>query len=175
MGRAFYSNDSDQPGQLQVTRGPLSLAYGLRVGVQVGYLIEYDWDGKTVSFAEPYVRGLQHGWTKQFDPRGRLLMSSPFVRGTGTDFYCHDDGELSEETQWVNGRPIFARIWEDRTSVCSESHFDDGTRHGVWRHWTNGELDSNTKFYVRDEEVSKERYLEVAARDPTVPPYRPEE
>lgn len=104
-------------------------------------------------------------------------MASPYVRGTGTDYFCNDEGELSEEHPFVDGCVSgYDRWWVDRTSVYEETHFVGGRRHGVGRHWTDGRLDVDyPKFFVKGEEVSRERYLEAARSDPTLPPYRPEE
>jgi hypothetical protein len=63
------------------------IAWGVRKGRPDGYRVSYEWRpnvGWYVRCAEPYVDGLLHGWAKQYTPRGKLLMASPFIRGTGT-------------------------------------------------------------------------------------------
>lgn len=65
------------------------MAVGLRLGVRVGFAIEFHEEpAGAASHAEPFVAGQLHGLARQYDPSGRLLMVSLFRRGTGTDFWC---------------------------------------------------------------------------------------
>ncbi len=156
--------------------GTPGTAGGFRDGVRVGYHIDYR-DG-TVSYAEPFKNGLVHGWTKQFDSRGRLIFMSPFNGGSGTDYWCNDQGRLSEEHPLVHGKPSgFERWWnEDQKTVFSETGWVDGAWHGIKRHWTKGRLDRGyPQFFIRGDRVSKRKYLAAARHDPTQSPYRPED
>jgi hypothetical protein len=163
-GRAFWDSD-----------GALCMAVGLKDGVPVGHQLEFQ-DGALV-YAEPFVKGLLHGTAKQFDTRGRLLLVSPFKQGTGTDFWCDERGRLSEEHPLVAGKPSGTERWwnEDQKTAYSETEWLNGEWHGATRHWTDGRLDRGfPRFFVRGKRVSKRAYLKLAARDPSLPPYRPE-
>jgi antitoxin component YwqK of YwqJK toxin-antitoxin module len=85
------------------------LAVGLKNGVPVGHQLEYQ-DGGIV-YAEPFVNGALHGLAKQFGRGGRLLLVSPFKRGTGTDFWCDERGRLAEEHPLVKGKPSGTERW----------------------------------------------------------------
>jgi hypothetical protein len=118
-----------------------------------------------------------HGWAKQFDSRGRLIFESHFRHGTGTDYWCDDRGGLSEGHPMVAGKPSGReRWWYDGTTVSSETDWLEGAWHGIKREWTKGRLDRGyPQFFVRGERISKRGYVAAARRDPTLPPYRPED
>ena len=167
----FVSWDTSEPS------GTPGIAGGYRNGVRVGYQVSYD--RGAVTYAEPFKNGLVHGWAKQFDLRGRrLIFESPFRNGTGTDYWCYDDGRLCEEHPLVEGKQSGCERWwnEDQESIYEETHFLNGEWHGIKRHWTRGRLDRDfPQFFVRGKRVSKPKYLAAARRDPTLPPYRPED
>jgi hypothetical protein len=151
------------------------VAVGLKDGMPVGYQLECH-DGGMV-YAEPFVEGVLHGFAKQFGPSGRLLLASPFERGTGTDFWCDERGRLAEEHPLVDGKPSGVERWwcEDQKTVYSETEWLDGDWHGATRHWTNGRLDRGfPKFLVKGRRVAKRAYLKLAERDPSLPPYQRE-
>jgi hypothetical protein len=153
----------------------LVVATGLRRGVPDGYQIEYV-DGR-ISYAEPFVDGVQHGWARQYAPSGRILMECPFRSGSGTDYWCDDRGQLSEEHPLVGGRPSgVERWWADGRSIYSETHWLDGEWHGPHRRWRGGKLDQGfPEFYIRGKRTSKPAYLKALRDDLTLPAYRPED
>jgi hypothetical protein len=108
MGVVVWSYDAD--GETPVP----GIAWGVRKGRPDGYRVSYEWRqnvGWHVEYAEPFVDGLLHGWAKQYTPRGKLLMASPFVRGTGIDFWCDSKGHLSEEHPSVSGAVSGCERW----------------------------------------------------------------
>jgi hypothetical protein len=159
--------------------GHLAVAVGLRRGIAVGPHVEYhDAPGGPVSYAEPYVDGKVHGLAKQFDADGRLILVSPFVRGTGTDYWCDETGQLAEEHPVVRGKLSGRERWwnPDGKSVFAETQYRDGVRHGVAREWLGGKLRPGfPKFFVAGKERSKRQYLEAAKANASIPLYRPEE
>lgn len=166
----FVSWDPSEPS------GTPGIAGCYRNGVRVGYHISY-YQG-AVSYAEPFRNGLVHGSAKQFDARGRLIFESPFKHGTGTDYWCYDDGRLAEEHPLIEGKPSGCERWwsEDQKSIYSETHWLNGEWHGIKREWTRGRLDrSFPQFFMRGRRISKRTYLAAARRDTTLPPYRPED
>jgi hypothetical protein len=77
----------------------------------------------------------------------------------------------------VAGKPSGTERWwnPDQKTVYSETEWLNGEWHGATRHWTDGRLDRGfPKFFVRGKRVSRRAYLKLAARDPSLPPYRPE-
>jgi hypothetical protein len=148
---------------------------GLRAGVQVGYRIEYhDRPLEGVSFAEPLVDGLPHGLAKQYDAKGQILLVSPFVRGTGIDFWCRSDGSLAEEHPLVRGRQHGTERWwnPDGCTVFAETDYLDGLKHGIAREWTDGQLvRGNPRFFLEGTPVSRARYLQVAVRERHLRPH----
>lgn len=146
----------------------------------MGYLVEYH-DiriGRCVSYAEPLVGGKVHGLAKQFDSAGRLVMVSPFVRGTGTDFWCDDEGQLAEEHPIVRGRPSGCERWwnPDQRTVFIETHHRDGLLHGISREWAKGRLRNGfPMFFINGERVTKRRYLAETKLGAPLPVYRAQE
>ncbi|WP_163998410.1 toxin-antitoxin system YwqK family antitoxin [Pyxidicoccus caerfyrddinensis] len=165
VGRAYWNPD-----------GTPCLAVGLRDGVPAGFQVEYH-DNGTV-YAEPFVKGLLHGQAKQFSPQGRLLLMSPFKRGTGIDYWCDDRGKLREEHPLLAGSPSgWERWWnDDQKSVHSETHWHEGQWHGPSRYWQGVKLArGNLKFFVHGQQVSKRVYIATSRGDSTLPEYRPED
>ncbi len=155
--------------------GRSCVAVGLRDGLPVGYQVSYE-DGAIV-YAEPFVNGELHGVAKQFSLHGRLLLVSPFKRGTGTDFWCDDRGRLAEEHPLVEGQPSGTERWWnlDQKTVYSETEWLNGEWHGAKREWDDERLARGfPQFYVRGKRVAKRTYLKLADQDPTLPPYRRE-
>lgn len=160
-GRAFWDSG-----------GSLCMAVGLRDGVPVGYQLEYC-DG-ALMYAEPFMRGVVHGLAKQFDTQGRLLLVSPFKKGTGTDFWCDEHGCLSEEHSLVEGKPSGTERWwnPDQKTIYCETEWLNGKWHGATRYWTDGRLDRGfPRFFVRGRRVSKRAYMGFAEQDASLPPY----
>jgi hypothetical protein len=155
--------------------GFLGLAYGLREGRQHGYHVEYI--AGTVSFAERFVNGQVHGWTKNYNRTGKLLIECSFTRGTGTDYWCYDDGRLCEEHPSVAGKPSgVERWWVDEHNVYIEDHWLDGKWHGPRRYWRNGKLEPGfPKFFIKGTRVSKRSFLKASRTDDSLPEYRREE
>jgi hypothetical protein len=151
-------------------------AVGLRGGLLTGHRLEYH-EG-AVSYAEPFVEGLTHGWAKQYGPRGRLLLASPFQRGTGIDYWCDRHGRLAEEHPIVSGRISGCDRWwdENQRTVYQETGWLDGEAHGLHREWTGGTLSRGfPRFFIRGQRVSKREYLAAARTDSTLPTYTRQE
>lgn len=152
-------------------------AMGLRGGHITGHRIDYHGHG-TVSYAEPFVNGLPHGWAKQYGRRGGLLLASPFHRGTGIDYWCDPRGRLAEEHPLVGGKLSGCDRWwdENQQTVYRETGWLDGQEHGIHREWMEGRLRRGfPQFFIRGQKVSKREYLSAAQGDSTLPTYTRQE
>jgi hypothetical protein len=122
-----------------------------------------------------YEHGLQHGPQRQWDEHGRLLCETQFVLGTGRDLWW--DGSqfvLSELREFVNGkRHGVEQWWASRRTLFEENHFYEGLEHGIFRQWDGQRLRRRFPiFFVHGKKVSRQRYLQAAISDPTLPIYR---
>ncbi len=174
VGVVVWSYDAD--GKTPVP----GIAWGVRKGRPDGYRVSCEWRpnvGWYVEYAEPFVDGLLHGWAKQYTPRGKLLMASPFVRGTGIDFWCFDSGALCEEHPSVAGANSGCERWwvEANDTIAEERWWRENQVHGIVREWNwrKGRLKPGfPKFFVRNKEVLKATYLNARQRDSTLVEYR---
>lgn len=131
--------------------------------------LEYH-DGGTLALAVPLLDGMIHGDTAQWTPDGALLVSCRFTRGTGTDlFCCAHSGRLLEAHPARSGQPHgWERWWEDEGVLSEEIHWVEGRRHGPHRSWRDGAL--SVRWFVAGRPVSVSEYLDAARADPTLPP-----
>ena len=165
-------------GKASWQQGRLAVAAGMRGGVLHGLQIEYAPFGAVrPSYAEPFVRGRQHGWALQYGDSGQVLMECPFRRGTGTDYWCDDAGNLAEEHPLVDGvLSGVERWWSGPESVFAETSWRDGKPHGPRRRWKQGSLETGyPEFFARGRRVSRRAYLSALRTDSTLPALLPED
>jgi len=130
-------------------------------------------DGRT-RYLATWSHGRQHGLQRQWDERGRLVVSQRFVRGTGLDVWFDGD-RLSETRGYLDGdRHGFERWWRDRTQVWSENHFVRGVEQGIERQWNErGQLRRGfPRFWLAGERVTRREYARALAADATLPALR---
>ncbi len=148
-------------------------------GVRHG--MDYQWDDPGVLLsAEPYEDGLPHSTACQWAHDGRLIGTYTLERGTGIDLWRQDWSDrtvtLAEVHYMKDGRPHGYEWWidYDQKGVHSEQHWQEGRLHGIERQWNHeGKLTRGyPKYWVRNEQVDKRKYLRAAAKDPTLPPFR---
>jgi antitoxin component YwqK of YwqJK toxin-antitoxin module len=154
--------------------------FGMKDGKKHG--IEYHWfDPGILSSVEPFVDGMMHGTTRQWDQWGRLIGTYRMVRGTGIDLWrmWREDRTpyLSEVMYYKNSRfhGFEWRIEEDQRRVWYERHWrQDVGLHGIEREWNNkgGLSRGYPRYFVGGEKVSKRQYVKAAMSDPTLPPFR---
>jgi hypothetical protein len=164
------------------TTGELEGEVPYENGVRHG--TEYRWDapGKLLS-AEPYEHGTPHGTAHQWAEDGRLIGTYTLERGTGIDMWWQErpDGSvyLAEVRFMRDGRPHGFEWWldEDQQSVWIERHWSHGTLHGIEREWNVQKrlCRGYPRYWVEGERVTKRQYVQAAAQDPNLPPFRPEE
>lgn len=140
----------------------------------------YEFKDGHLGFITHYIDGLEHGNAIQYLADGSILGQYEMVNGTGTDlWYNYDAGLLAEEREYLDGKVHgYERWWDDYEGgrVWKEEHYKHNRRHGIFRKWEDDELtDGFPKFFVDDEEVSRDEYLEASRSNADLPPYRPEE
>jgi hypothetical protein len=135
-----------------------------------------------VEFSEPYSNGLAHGTARQWSDDGELIGTYSVRHGTGLDLWrCKDSwgtGKiyLSEARYLKDGMFHGFEWWlnEDQRSVDHEHHFWKDQKHGIERVWNaEGRLKRGyPKYWFKDQQVAKRRYLRECAKDPGLPTYR---
>lgn len=168
VGVRYFDSDGNL---VQETPKKSGVAHGTR----------YFWDSGVLTNAEPYFEGKMHGTCRQWDVEGTLLGTYELCHGTGVDVWRDRDdrGRVTiVETHPLKDGKLhgFDRWWARENEVFEECHFVGGKRHGIERHWTEGQLDDGfPRFWVEDRKVGQEEYMRAVAADPTLPEYRAED
>jgi antitoxin component YwqK of YwqJK toxin-antitoxin module len=166
--------------RLLFVTGEPEMEYGLKEGERHG--MKYVWHSPGVlASAEPFVNGLAHGTTRQWDENGKLLGTYTMFRGTGIDLWRQQRGNgtvyLSEVWHYKYGKLHGFEWWlgENQKTVWWERHWQEGQEHGIEREWNNeGRLSRGyPRYYVSGERVTKRQYLSACRSDPSLPPFRP--
>ena len=124
-----------------------------------------------MAYRAHWVHGRQHGWQEQWDKRGRLVVRTRFVRGTGLDAWFTVGG-LSETREYVDGeRHGFERWWNNRRTIGAEAHYAGGREHGVFREWSeSGKLRRGfPTFWIHGTQVTRRVYVRALASDASLP------
>jgi hypothetical protein len=143
---------------------------------------QYRWhENGVLSSAEPYEDGVPHGTAHQFDTDGRLIGTYTLDRGTGIDLWRQSlsDGrvELSEVHYMKDGQPHGCEWWLSEGQIWQERHWQEGLRHGIERYWRDRPRLSRgyPKYWIKNVQVNKAKYLRAAQNDPTLPAFKIEE
>jgi hypothetical protein len=168
VGRRAYSEE----GQL-VTESPL------RNGLRHGREFQWDDDGTLLSI-EPYVNGRVHGTAKQYGRRGKIIGTYELRHGTGYDIWRqeNEDGSIyiSEIHTLRNGLPHGYEWWLTNKPhvVWHELHWREGQYHGIERQWNAAHKSRGgfPQYWINGDQVDKRKYLRVAEKDPSLPPFR---
>jgi hypothetical protein len=159
--------------------GRLNIETGWRGERPHGWRRFWDDRDNTLVWEEFMVDGREHGVVRQWS-QSRLIGWYLMDHGTGVDLWRNDDGSLSEERYLKDGQwHGFERWWshQSNTTTWLEKHFYENVEHGIERQW-NGEgriRRGYPRYFVNGQRVSKRQYLSACQRDPTLPPYRPED
>jgi antitoxin component YwqK of YwqJK toxin-antitoxin module len=151
----------------------------MKDGLKHGREITYNEDG-TLLLIEPYVKGKNHGTAKQYGRNGKVIGRYTIVHGTGFDIWRQEEEDntvfISEIHSLQNGRPHGYEWWfaSARKDLWQERHWYMGKLHGIERVWNDkGRLRRGyPKFYVSDQAVTKQKYIEMALQDKTLPALR---
>jgi hypothetical protein len=170
VGRRYY----DEAGRLLIETP-------LRNGAKHGREIHWRPEGG-VELIEPYVDGQHHGTARQYDRRGRLIGTYRMRHGTGYDVWrCEREAGpayISEIHQLRAGIPHGIEWWlREDGSLSHERTWHNGRWHGIEREWNPaGRLRrSYPRYWVNHQRVDRRRYLRAATQDPTLPPYNPDD
>lgn len=143
---------------------------------------QYHWYGNgALESAEPYENGVPHGTALQFDREGHPNGTYTLDHGTGIDLWRQPwpDGrvELSEVHYMKDGQPHGFEWWLSNDAVWQERYWHEGLLHGVERCWLRERRLSRgyPRFWIENEQVKKAKYIRVAKKDGTLPPFRIEE
>ncbi len=161
--------------------GEVELEYGIKDGQKHGNELWFHPNGELLS-VEPYRKGKVHGLCKQWDEKGRLLVTYTLVNGVGLDLWCDTmTGTLSEDTFFpAVGQLGHQRLWSgDEKTIWEESFWlvGDGW-HGIQRRWNwkTGRLRRGyPQYYLHGEKVTKRQYIQACKSDPSLPPSRPKD
>jgi len=142
----------------------------------------YFFEGGKLHFSEHYVKGLAHGTAKQWSEDGDLIGTYSMSHGTGLDLWRRKDnwgtGKLFlAEARYLKDGMFHGFEWwlnEDQKTVDHECHFWMGQRHGIERMWNDkGRLKRGyPQYWVKNQQVTKRRYLRERVKDSTLPPFR---
>jgi antitoxin component YwqK of YwqJK toxin-antitoxin module len=158
--------------------GSMSMEFGVKDGKEHGN--HYEWISGKLVFFQKIRNGLAYGTAKQWSSEtGKLIGSFKMNNGNGIDLWWHDWSgrvHLSEAIFLKNGRPhgIEWALNDNGKSVHLEQHWFNGTWHGIRRLWKNSQtlLKGFPQFYIKNEQVSKAKYLKACENDPTLPKYK---
>ena len=143
---------------------------GLRHGLE---LSRYE-DG-AVEWQVRWLRGVMHGSAQQFDEDGHVLYRSRFNQGTGIDLWVQGS-EIVELRELEDNERHGLERWGHPRLPYEEAFYLRGRRAGVFRRWAGVDLEAGyPKFFVDDEEVSKNEYLRARRERAELPAYVPAE
>jgi len=161
VGQRFYDNHEN-----------LMHEEPLKNGKRHGLVYRWDEEG-TLTFCEPFKNGMPHGIAKQYDESGKIIGTYEMDNGTGYDVWrnIREDGSIyiSEIHSMENGKYHGYELWlnEDQETIWLEKTWLNNMLHGAEYQWElNGKLsDGYPKYWVEDNEVSKEEYFLKAKTD----------
>jgi hypothetical protein len=119
-----------------------------------------------------YVNGELAGVSRSWHPNGILASEIPIHKGEieGVVKQWNDKGELLGSYELRNGTGVFKK-WYENGQLELETPMVNGVENGRGRIWgESGEL-SMEFFFLNSKQVSRKKYLEACARDPSLPRY----
>jgi hypothetical protein len=128
-----------------------------------------------------FVGGKEHGVSRQWDRDGKLIGIYMMDHGTGIDQWFQAPGILAEEREWLDGekhgveRDYFS--YSEPGTLSEERYYKRFVEHGIHRSWNTrgGMRRGYPRYFIDGQRVTKRQYLRAAAKDPTLPPFRPED
>jgi hypothetical protein len=118
------------------------------------------------------VNGLPHGMTRHWHPNGVLAKEIPVDNGIidGIVRQWNDKGELLGSSDIRKGTGVHY-MWYPSGKVMGETSMICGEQTGRMRTLTEeGDVISDT-YWLKNEKVSRRRYIEACREDPSLPTY----
>ena len=116
--------------------------------------------------------GRPHGVRRAWHPNGVLAAEVPceYGRQHGVSKFWNEKGEFLGQFELRYGTGV-VKMWFDNGRLKSECHMKEGNPHGRLRGWDeNGDLITEG-FWCDARHVSKKKYVELCAKDETLPRY----
>ncbi len=157
----------------------LILETPMKEGLKHGRELTWDDNGNLISI-EPYSNGKIHGTAKQYGRNGKIIGTYKLKHGTGLDIWRQEDESntvfISEIHSLQDGMPNGYEWWfaSSKQDLVLERHWQMGKLHGIERIWNSkGKLRrSYPKFFIEDQNVSKQKYIKMALLDRTLPVFQ---
>jgi antitoxin component YwqK of YwqJK toxin-antitoxin module len=168
VGRRVYNHE-----------GIMVLETPMKDGLKHGREITWDDNGKLLSI-EPYAKGKIHGTAKQYGQNGRVIGIYKIKHGTGFDIWRQEDEDngvfVSEIHALKDGFPNGYEWWfaSPEQDLILERHWQMGKLHGIERVWNSKSRlrRGYPKFFIADQNVSKQKYIKMTLMDKTLPVFR---
>jgi antitoxin component YwqK of YwqJK toxin-antitoxin module len=133
--------------------------------------------------ATPFYDGFEHGTAYQWAKDGRLIGTYTMEHGTGTDLWWNE--LMNCDVILAEARQIVKSLWHgyewwfysiQPSQMWIEKQWFAGNLHGIEREWNlKARLSRGwPKYWIHGKQVDKRKYLRAAAKDPTLPAFRPE-
>ncbi|MEW6160053.1 MAG: toxin-antitoxin system YwqK family antitoxin [Verrucomicrobiota bacterium] len=120
----------------------------------------------------PYINGVVHGLSQSWHANGLLAHEIPMVHGQveGVARFWNEKGTFLGSYEIRNGTGI-QKIWFPNGKLMGEVPLIDGMMTGRQiAFFEDGTIAAET-YYIRNQRVSKKKYLEMCTTDPTLPRY----
>lgn len=154
--------------------GRIVMEYRIEDDVMHGPFRTYHDNGR-VQQDSTFLRGREHGVTRQFDSEGVVIGSYELDHGSGLDLWFCEAGVLAEERHLENGeRHGFERWWSgDNATVYIEGHYFDGLEHGIFREWNHRQhlRRGFPRYFISGRKVQRREYDRACKSDLTLPKY----
>src|SRR4051812_38916246 len=123
----------------------------------------------------PYVNGVVHGVSRAFHPNGLVAHEIPMVEGyeEGIATFWNDKGEVLGTYEIRNGTGT-QKMWFPSGKLMGEVPLVNRMMMGRQvAYFEDGTVAAET-YYVRNQQVTKKKYMEACASNPSLPRYADE-
>ncbi|MHC4499773.1 MAG: toxin-antitoxin system YwqK family antitoxin, partial [Planctomycetota bacterium] len=119
-----------------------------------------------------YKQGVPHGRHREWHENG-VLASEVYLKDgvpDGIGRQWDENGDLIVEYEIKNGTGI-QKVWIGNQGIWAETSWVNGTRTGRLRAYLEDGTVMGDTFWIRNEKVSKKRYMEACKTDQSLPRY----
>lgn len=114
-----------------------------------------------VMMTENYLNDKLNGWKTIYFSNGQITEKTMYKDGEkhGESLIYEEDGQLLEQYIYKNGKQHgYSKVYDARGRVTSEGYYKNGLRDGEWMFYTEGNLDSITKYPIKREPIRRSYY-----------------